>query len=98
MKAYRLLAWPDLPEELRRTAHRRALNQLSQRHLTLLQLSEASGLRKAEAKTLLALLDRMGMLDEKTVGEASSFRDSLGRLMGLRRRTPPRLEAASTLG
>ncbi len=96
MKAHRLLAWPDLPEELQRTAHRRALSQLSQRHLTLAQVVEASGLRKAEARTLLALLDRMGMLDEKSVGDESSFRDSLGRLIGLRR-APRRREAASTL-
>ena len=31
MKEYRLLAWPELPAEYRRTAHRRVLSEMSQR-------------------------------------------------------------------
>ena len=43
MKEYRLLAWPELPKEFQRTAHRRVLSDLSLRFMTSAQLSSAAG-------------------------------------------------------
>ena len=57
MKEYRLLAWPELPPEYRRTAHRRALSEMSQRYVSLAKLVEASGLKKAELRAFLEMLD-----------------------------------------
>src|SRR5204863_9732688 len=45
MKEYRPLAWPELPAEDRRTAHRRALSEMSQRVMSLAKLVEVSGLK-----------------------------------------------------
>jgi hypothetical protein len=87
MKEYRLLAWPELPAEYRRTAHRRVLSDMSQRYLSLPQLADLSGLKKSELKGLLELLDLRGVLDERDSTTPDSFLDSIGRL-GWRRRTP----------
>ena len=58
MKEYRLLAWPDLPAEYQRTAHRRALSEMSQRFMSLAKLVEVSGLKKSDVRALVDLLDR----------------------------------------
>ena len=68
MKEYRLLAWPELPSEFQRTAHRRILSDMSARYMTFAQLGEVSGLRKGDLKVFLALLDGRGLLDDD--GEA----------------------------
>jgi hypothetical protein len=85
MKEYRLLSWPDLPAEYRRTAHRRVLSDMSLRYLSLTQLADLSGLKKGELKGLLELLDHRGVLDERDCTAPDSFLDSIGRL-GWRRR------------
>jgi len=59
MKEYRLLAWPELPSEFQRTAHRRVLSDLSARYMTSAQLIEVSGLKKGDH---LYLVDGSGYL------------------------------------
>lgn len=63
MKTYRLVSWPDLPAEFRRTAYRRVLSELSLRHVGLTQLVEVSGLRRPEVQALLDMLDAKRLLD-----------------------------------
>jgi hypothetical protein len=87
MKEYRLLAWPELPAEYQRTAHRRVLSDMSLRYLSLAQLAELSGLKKGELKSFLVLLDLRGVLDERDGTVPDSFFDSIGRLGWLRRTT-----------
>ncbi len=85
MKEYRLLAWPDLPAEYRRTGHLRALTELSMRYLSLPQLVEVSSLRKAEIRNLVELLDGLGLLAERDTSAPDSFFDSFLPLSWLRR-------------
>ena len=85
MKEYRLLAWPELPAEYKRTGHRRALTEMSSRHLSLNQLAEVSGLRKSEARTLVELLDSRGFIEERDMSAPDSFFDSIRQLGWLRR-------------
>ena len=88
MKEYRLLAWPELPAEFKRTAHRRVLSDMSLRFMSIAQLCEVSGLKKGELKNLLQMLDARGVLDERDASAPDSFLDSIGRLGWLRRSTP----------
>lgn len=88
MKEYRLLAWPDLPAEFKRTAHRRVLSDMSLRFMSIAQLCEVSGLKKGDLKSLLHLLDGRGVLDERDATAPDSFLDSIGRLGWLRRAAP----------
>jgi type VI protein secretion system component VasA len=87
MKEYRLLAWPELPAEYQRTAHRRVLSDMSLRYLSLAQLSDLSVLKKGDLKNFLELLDLRGVLDERDGSAPDSFLDSIGRLGWLRRST-----------
>jgi hypothetical protein len=88
MKEYRLLAWPELSSEFKRTAHRRVLGEMSQRHMSITQLADVSGLKKSELKTLMEMLDTRGVLDERDSSVPDSFLDSIGRLGWLRRGAP----------
>ena len=72
MKEYRLLAWPDLPGQFKRIAHRRVLSDMSLRFMTLAQLGGVSGLRKSELRDLMSLLDARGVLDQRDCMAASS--------------------------
>ena len=85
MKEYRLLSWPELPAEYRRTAHRRALTEMSLRYMSLAQLTEVSGLKKPEVRNLVDLLGGRGLLGERDAGSPDSFLDSKSPLGWLRR-------------
>ncbi|MEP6739448.1 MAG: hypothetical protein ABJA61_03665 [Caldimonas sp.] len=85
MKEYRLLAWPELPAEYHRTAHRRALSEMSGRYMTLAQLAEVSGLKKTEVRTLVDMLDGRGFIAERDTSASDSFLDSISPLGWLRR-------------
>ena len=89
MKEYRLLAWPELPSEFQRTAHRRVLSDLSLRYMTSAQLMEGSGLKKGELKVFIAMLDGRGLLDERDGTAPDSFLDSIGKLGWFRRSGAP---------
>ena len=87
MKEYRLLAWPELPADYRRTAHRRALSEMSQRFMSLAKLVEVSGLRKAEIRAFIEMLDARAVVTERDTSAPApdSFFDSLSPLGWLRR-------------
>jgi hypothetical protein len=85
MKEYRLLAWPELPAEYRRTAHRRVLSEMSQRFMSLTKLVEVSGLRKSEVRAFVEMLDGCAVITERDTSAPDSFFDSLSPLGWLRR-------------
>ena len=85
MKEYRLLAWPELTADYQRTAHRRALSEMSQRYVSLAKLVEISGLKKGEARALIEMLDGRAVLAERDTTAPDSFFDSISPLGWLRR-------------
>ena len=85
MKEYRLLAWPELPAEYQRTAHRRALSEMSQRYMSLAKLVEVSGLKKSEMRNFVEMLDGRAVLAERDTTAPDSFLDSIRPLGWLRR-------------
>ena len=89
MKEYRLLAWPELPAEYRRTAHRRVLSEMSQRFVSVAKLIEISGLKKTELRAFLDMLDHRAVLDDRDTAAPDSFLDSLRELGWLRRAIGP---------
>jgi hypothetical protein len=89
MKEYRLLAWPELPAEYRRTAHRRALSEMSQRYVSLAKLVDVSGLKKAEVRAFLEMLDGRAALADRDTTAPDSFLDSIRPLGWLRRAINP---------
>jgi hypothetical protein len=85
MKDYRLLAWPELPAEYHRTAHRRALSEMSGRYMSLAQLAEVSGLKKQEVRAFVDMLERKGVIVKRDNTVSDSFLDSISPLGWLRR-------------
>ena len=85
MKEYRLLAWPELPAEFRRTAHRRALSEMSQRYMSVAKLVEVSGLKKVELRAFIEMLDGRAVVSERDTTAPDSFLDSIRPLGWLRR-------------
>ncbi len=85
MKEYRLLAWPELTAEHRRTAHRRMLSDMSLRFMSLAQLAECSGLRKAEVRAFVDSLDARGLIVEQDTTAPDSFLDSISPIGWIRR-------------
>ena len=63
MKEYKLLSWPDLPAEFRRTGYRRLLSDLSQRHISEASLMKRDGLKASEVRALLQFLASRKVLD-----------------------------------
>lgn len=72
MKEYKLLAWPDLPVEFRRTGIRRLLSDLSQRHLAEATLLRREGVKPAEVRALLQFLSQANALDVRQAQPAAS--------------------------
>jgi hypothetical protein len=89
MKEYRLLAWPELPAEYRRTAHRRVLSEMSQRFVSVPKLVEISGLKKAELRAFIEMLDDRDVVTDRDTAAPDSFLDSLRPLGWLRRAIGP---------
>jgi hypothetical protein len=89
MKEYRLLAWPELPAEYRRTAHRRVLSEMSQRFVSVPKLVEISGLKKAELRAFIEMLDDRDVISDRDTATPDSFLDSLRPLGWLRRAIGP---------
>ena len=89
MKEYRLLAWPELPAEYRRTAHRRVLSEMSQRFVSVAKLVEISGLKKAELRAFIEILDDRDVVTDRDTAAPDSFLDSLRPLGWLRRAIGP---------
>lgn len=53
-----------------RTAHRRLLAEMSQRHATGARLSRASGLRLQEVQAFIEMLDAKGLIDSRELSFA----------------------------
>lgn len=87
MKEYRLAAWPDLEAPYHRTAYRRMLSDMSQRHVSLARLSATSGLARAEVRHFIEMLESHGLVRERDGVEEDSFFGTLGPLGGWIRRT-----------
>jgi hypothetical protein len=77
MKEYKLLSWPDLPAEFRRTGFRRLLSELSQRHMSEAMLMKRDGLKPADVRALLAYLDQLGLLETRQAAPAAGWRPAL---------------------
>lgn len=92
MKEYRLLAWPELPAEYRRTAHRRALSEMSQRFVSVAKLVEVSGLKKSEIRAFVEMLEARAVVTERDTTVPDSFFDSIRPLGWLRRAINPNHE------
>lgn len=71
MKAYRLTAWPDLGAAFERTPYRRMLSDMSQRHVSVAELCERSGLPRHE---VLAFVDRLSAAGQLLSCEAPRAR------------------------
>lgn len=56
MKQYKLAAWPELPAAFRGMPYRRMLHQMSQRHVSLRQLSRQSGLEHSAVRRFIETL------------------------------------------
>jgi hypothetical protein len=85
MKAYKLMGWPELPAAYHRTAYRRMLHEMSQRHVSVVQLMHASGLARTMVKEFVELLSEHGVLDERGTPEPDSLFGSLMPLGWIRR-------------
>lgn len=62
MKEYRLSAWPDLGPQHQRTAYRRMLSDMSQRHMSVAELCARSGLSRSAVTGFLEQLGARGLL------------------------------------
>jgi hypothetical protein len=86
MKEYRLAAWPELPVPYHRTAFRRMLSDMSQRHMSFAQLVGSSGLRRQEVRQFLDMLGARGLIAERDCLEDDSLFGSLKPFGGWLRR------------
>lgn len=82
MKEYRLAAWPQLRAPFDRIAYRRMLSDMSHRHVTLAQLSAASGIRRQEVRQFIEMLDARGMIAQREASMPDSLFGSLRPLGG----------------
>lgn len=64
-REFKLSGWPDLPAAYRGITHRRMLNDLSLRYVSLPQLVSSSGASRGEARDLLRELAGRGLLEER---------------------------------
>jgi len=86
MKEFKLISWPDLPAEFRRTPFRRLLSDMSQRHLSESLLIKRDGVKPAEVRALLQFLASRQVLDVREAGARQGWRPLLAGW--LRRLTP----------
>jgi hypothetical protein len=87
MKEYRLIAWPELAPSYDRIAFRRLLSDMSHRHVTVVQMAAASGLRRHEVREFVGVLSARGVVTEREIAEPASLFGSLRPLGGWLRRT-----------
>jgi len=62
MKQYKLTAWPDLTPRFHTTAMRRVVSELSQRFVSVRDLSRSSGASARDIEELISKLEQDGML------------------------------------
>ena len=86
MKQYRLVTWPDNQLLYGRTAYRRALSDMSQRHMTFAQLLDSTGLRRQELRGFVDRLVAAGLVDARDVPLSDQLFGSLRPMGGWLRR------------
>ena len=72
MKQYKLTAWPDLTPRFHSTAMRRVVSELSQRFVSVRDLSRSSGANARDIEELIAKLEKDGMLMARAMPQAVS--------------------------
>ena len=72
MKQYKLTAWPDLTPRFHTTAMRRVVSELSQRFVSVRDLSRSSGANARDIEELIAKLEKDGMLMARAMPQAVS--------------------------
>ena len=84
MKEYRLTSWPDLPSEYQHTRYQRVLHDMSQRFMSVKQLTASSSLRRGELRAFMHHLASQKLVDQRHRGGwASAFAERLsGVLLG----------------
>ncbi len=61
------------------------LSEMSSRYMSIVQLAEASGLKKNEVRAFIEMLDGRGLVTERDATAPESFPDSKSPLSWLRR-------------
>lgn len=79
MKEYRLVGWPELDPARNRTAYRRLLSEMSQRHVPLDHLMARSGLGRQEVTRLLDELVARGLVSCREFGPGAATGQPLAR-------------------
>jgi hypothetical protein len=72
MKQYKLTAWPDLSPRFNTTAMRRVVSELSQRFVTVRDLSRSCGASARDIEELIARLERDGMIMARAMPQTVS--------------------------
>jgi len=70
MKQYKLTAWPDLPPRFQKTTMRRVVSELSQRFVSVRDLSRSSGAAARDIEELISTLEKDGMLMTRTAPQS----------------------------
>lgn len=83
MNEFRLLSWPELEHASLRTAHCRVLHAMSQRHASVDELAQASGLARPMVRRFIRELDHRGLLHKRRRGG-----HPLAWMSPMRRRSP----------
>ena len=84
MKQFKLVSWPDLPASYQRTAYRRMLSDMSQRYMSLSQLTSSSGLPRQEVRAFLDTLGSLELLRERDIDMSASLVEHVVAPMGAR--------------
>ena len=87
VKEYRLAAWPHLYPPFDRIAHRRMLTDMSHRHVSMAQLTTASGMRPHEVREFLSMLESRGLVTQREASIAEPLPGPLRPLGDWLRRT-----------
>lgn len=77
MKEYRLSAWPELGATYERTPYRRILSDMSQRHVTLAQLYERSGLPRQQVSAFVSMLVDRGLVAQREAARVDRLAASI---------------------
>ncbi|MBC7666084.1 MAG: hypothetical protein H7276_20220 [Caulobacter sp.] len=72
MKQYKLTAWPDLTPRFHTTAMRRVVSELSQRFVSVRDLSRSCGASARDIEELITKLEKDGMLMARAMPQAVS--------------------------
>ena len=72
MKQYKLTTWPDLTPRFHTTAMRRVVSELSQRFVSVRDLSRSCGASARDIEELIAKLEKDGMLMARAMPQSAN--------------------------